>query len=353
MSALHRALRLRIDSPYPGESISSVVERAAQFYGMPVPALMNQIMADEVWSSRSRRDLDMNPPRALERRLSECIPGWRVSSSDHAVFMKWTLAQRSRHAYCARCFEEDLAAGRTPYFRYDWIAAMTTFCWVHQAPIFDWEAVDCSGRRRLPKSWIYRLDHGRCEMPGFMRRHIALLEWLKSDAGSVVIAGDISLAGAMQSLWQLQCLIEKPSAAPMPERGPFQNDLDKFRHAAGLIVRFATRHEDRHREPPLACSARPEGLNAWFGPLPNCAQRREWKFSDQGIRQTGGVAWRRSYLLFTARTLAGCDRFRSLLDSLSSAPAWRDWWMNSLRPTLGPEQQDTIDWHMRVTLRDL
>jgi hypothetical protein len=353
VSSLHRALRLRIDSPYPGESMSSVIERAAQFYAMPAPTLLNQIMADETWSSRARRDLDLNPPRALERRLSECISDWRAPLADHVGFMKWTLAQRSRHAYCPLCFVKDLGEGRTPYFRYDWIPAMTTFCWEHQTPLFDWEAVDCAGRRRLPKGWIYRLDDREREFPEFMRWHLALLEQMKSDADDVAGAGDISLDAALQALWQLQCLTEKPSAAPMPDEAPFQTDLGMFRCMAGLIVQFASRHEDRHREPPIACSAKPEGMADWFGAIPDTVRRREWKFSDEGIRQTGGIPWRRSYLLFTARTLAGCDRFRGLFGSTVPAPPWRGWWMNSIRPRLGPEQQDTIDWHMRVTLREL
>jgi hypothetical protein len=219
--------------------------------------------------------------------------------------------------------------------------------------MFDWEAIDCGGRRRLPKNWVYKLDDKEREFPTFMRKHLAVLQQLRTGDASTAGACDMNLDAAMQALWQLQCLTEKPSAAPMPEEAHFRTDLGMFRWMSGLIVRFASRYEDRHREPPIACSAKPQGMTDWFGAIPESARRREWKFSDEGIRQTGGIAWRRSYLLFTARTLAGCDRFRGFFGSAVPTQPWREWWVNSVRPGLGPEQQDTIDWHMRITLLEL
>ncbi|TWI05721.1 hypothetical protein IP93_03010 [Lysobacter ruishenii] len=44
------ALRLRVDPPYPGESMSSFLGRTAQFYAMPVPTLLTDLMQGEAWS---------------------------------------------------------------------------------------------------------------------------------------------------------------------------------------------------------------------------------------------------------------------------------------------------------------
>jgi hypothetical protein len=139
----------------------------------------------------------------------------------------------------------------------------------------------------------------------------------------------------------------------MREEGPFQSDPEMFRHMSSLVVRFASRYEDRHREPPIACSAKPEGMADWFGAIPETACRREWKFSDEGIRQTGGIAWRRSYLTVHRPDFGRLRAVSGFVWGAVPEQPWRDWWMNDIRPKLGPEQQDTIDWHMRASLREL
>src|SRR3546814_13343948 len=90
--------------------------------------------------------------------------------------MAWALAQRQRRAYCPTCFQEDLAAGRTPYFRNDWIPVLVTACWRHGTPLFDWEMVYSKGWRRWPKSWLYKTDNAAGDIPGFMHYHLGRSE---------------------------------------------------------------------------------------------------------------------------------------------------------------------------------
>ena len=132
------SLCLRIDSPYPGESMSSFLSRTAQFYAMPTPSLLKELLQGRNWSKEERRDLDLAPSPLLLQRLSETVRDWQPLTEEHQGFMRWTLAQRQRRAYCPTCFLEDLDAGRTPYFRTDWIPALVTCCWKHGTPLFDW-----------------------------------------------------------------------------------------------------------------------------------------------------------------------------------------------------------------------
>src|SRR3546814_7977608 len=79
------ALRLRIDSPYPGESMSSFLSRAAQFYAMPAPSLLKELLHGRNWSALERRDVDLAPSPALEQRLSAVVSDWRspARSEEH------------------------------------------------------------------------------------------------------------------------------------------------------------------------------------------------------------------------------------------------------------------------------
>src|SRR3546814_270976 len=88
---------------------------------MPAPSLLKELLHGRNWSALERRDVDLAPSPALEQRLSEVVSDWRSPAEKHRGFMAWALAQRQRRAYCPTCFQEDLAAGRTPYFRNDWI----------------------------------------------------------------------------------------------------------------------------------------------------------------------------------------------------------------------------------------
>lgn len=62
----YRALKLRVDPPYPGESMSSFLGRTAQFYAMSVPTLLADLMQGETWSCHGRRDVDLAPPTVLD-----------------------------------------------------------------------------------------------------------------------------------------------------------------------------------------------------------------------------------------------------------------------------------------------
>jgi len=351
------ALRLRIDAPYPGESLSSFVGRAAQFYGMPVPSLLNQLMQGEKWTSGGRRDIDLNPPAALERRLAESVRDWRSPLTSHQGFHDLTLAPARRHSYCPTCFEEDLGKGRTPYFRNDWMAIFVSTCWQHGTPLFSWEATDSAGRRRLPKTWLYNLDVCKQDKaiagaPLFFQRHREQLQQL-CHSGSSEIDTDLNLTDALGYLAGLQYAVEKPSE-DMLQRYPLgQDPRGLVRDLAHNVMRDAARDLRGLEEKPIASTACPREATDWFDPAPLRAAKRAWEYTSDGLRQTKTLGWRRTYLLFAARTLAGSQRFGPLISARHRALPWRTWWDRDLMPLLGPRQRETLTWMAQACGRHL
>ena len=340
---LHSAFRLRIDPPYLGESMSSFIGRAAQFYAMPASLLLRQLMQGSKWEAGVRTDIDLNPPTVLEQRLAESVQGWRSPLAQHGGFWGLTLAPSCRKAYCPECFAEDLAEDRIPYFRTDWIPIFVTACWKHGTPLFDWETTDRSGMRRLPKDWLYRLSDARTGSPAFFLEHREKLVWLKEQSESC--AGvEISVCTALGLLRRLQAAVEKKSDVSMPACRRL-DALADVRHLTRELVAHAARYLVGRSEPPLAVTARDQRHGAWFTGMPAGTSRRHWKFSEYGLRQTPSLGWRRTYLLFAARTLAGSECFGHLLElDGATSPGWSLWWQQDLLPQLGPQQRETLSW---------
>lgn len=234
----------------------------------------------------------------------------------------------------------------------DWIPALVTSCWVHETPLMDWPDCESAGRRRLPKAWLYKTYDKDQALPAFMRPQLETIRQLKRNDAALAEEG-ASLPVVLSWLRRAQVVGEKRFDTPIPEYAQVRTIEKDLRSDLRLLIEFASRHQDRHREPPLADSARPDQWPAWFGPLPDSAQRREWKFSDNGIRQDGCVRWRRSYLFFAVRTLAGTERYGAFIAGTpSNVSGWMEWW-DELKGRLGPEQKDALDWHRKVSMRDL
>lgn len=70
--------------------------------------------------------------------------------------------------------------GAWSHFRNDWIPALTTFCSIHETPLFDWKSGESTKSRRLPLDWIYKLADSERAIPDFMHAHLTLLEGLRS-----------------------------------------------------------------------------------------------------------------------------------------------------------------------------
>lgn len=348
-----RMLRLRVPPPYEGESMSSFIGRASQFYAMPPAALLKELMDGVSWPAGWRRDLDLGIPAKLEERLAESVTDWRSPLVKHGGFCHWILAGASRTAYCPQCFKEDLEQGRIPFFRNDWIAVCVTSCWAHRTPLFQWCAIPARGVRRLPKEWIYQIDDPMAYAPDFFVRHLDLLDQLQQQPVLFDESGGMNITGAHFLLDRLQRLVEKPSDSPMPVYNRLQTEKDELIWFFTSLVSIGALHLDSDKEDPIASPLRPD-FPGWFEGVPGDHRRRALEFSDGGIRQSLQLSWRRSYLMFAIRSLACQTRFAKYLLPEGWQGSWgRNWWDDWVRPKLGPEQLANLDWNLRGSLKTL
>lgn len=325
-------LRLRVDPPYDGESISSFVGRAAQSYSTPMRVLIDEITRG-LPASALRIDLDRNPSNALLEGLSEAIGGNDFKLDDLRGFNHWVLAPAERNAYCPLCFKEDLAADRIPYFRNDWMAALTTSCWHHGTPLFNWTAISPTYGRRFPKEWVLERRRDERAFPTFFSNDIDRLNRLDEGGKQVVEGSPFSVSQALAAMSQLQCAFEKRSASPMM---PIIADADRMA-SRDLLVSLTLFAIDRPSElgrkiGPMAGILRPRDPVAWFGDMPIKLSPREFGFREYAVRRFGDVAWRRTYLWLVARTLAGHPRFSAnAFKAIGAWERWEDWWDRDVR----------------------
>jgi len=283
--------------------MSSFLGRAAQYYAMHPRVLLSTLMDGSKWTGAGRPDVDLRPPEVLQDRLASAVRGWRSPLEGWSGFVSWVLAPSERRAYCPACFQEDLAIGRTPYFRLDWAPVLVTACWTHNTPLFSWEAVDSTGARTLPKEWIYRLDNCGSVVPEFMRRHLEALKTLSSARDSAEDA-----RSALKVIRGVQALVEKSSDTAMNGIGYRRSPMDCFRWDFSVVVEQSARFRAGSRSAPLADIARPRNWSEWFGPIPLTARRRTEAFAAFGLRQTGCVRWRRTLKFFAIQVLRAASR---------------------------------------------
>lgn len=206
------AMRLRIAPPFPGETMSSFLGRASQFYAMPPKELIGQLLGSEKAFGKGISDLDLNPSLQLEQALAESVEGWRSPLSDFHGLYGPIVVHRGRHAYCPRCFKDDLEAGRVPYFRMDWGGFFVSTCWIHGSLLLPWHATSGQGLRRLPKAWLYGMKGARDDVPDFFEAHLKLLE--NFERGASQIYGGVDPRMVIERLARLQSAVEKRSTEP-------------------------------------------------------------------------------------------------------------------------------------------
>ncbi|MBB6188016.1 TniQ family protein [Rhodanobacter sp. MP7CTX1] len=161
-----RRLKLVPQVLMPGESISSLVDRQAQLWGVLRKELVYQ--AAFISGLVALKDLDVckeggfldiyAQKTGIDRRLLE-IHRAQVSSP--------LVSQRLRYPYCPMCFHEDASAGHIPYFRLDWARIFLTHCQRHGCPLFRWSRVSSDGTRKLPHGWFIGEGPDQRSLPQF------------------------------------------------------------------------------------------------------------------------------------------------------------------------------------------
>lgn len=290
-------LRLNVDPPYPGESLTSFIGRAAGFYQTSPPALLHEL-GQRLTGYAYRLDLDMHPDHALLDRLSRAVPNWVSPVEGHQGFRHWLLGAKGRTSYCVRCFEEDLAEGRTPYFRTDWIPVLVTSCWKHRVPLRNWTMLDSARYRILPASWLYRkpVREGESDVPAFFFEDQRKLDKLPSQ-GSV-------LQAALERMDALQRAVEKQVCDPTPnddENDLFDQELQVY--AEELIfstMKFWGKFQLKGQRPV----PRDPEISTWFDPYIDFPEKVNGMSKVHALRRASDLTWRRGYFWFVAGAFA-------------------------------------------------
>lgn len=150
---LSERVQLAPQNLMPGESISSLVDRQAQQWGITRSDLVYQVA--NLHGTLANKDLDVSKYDTFLSIYSEKTGiGREVLEAHRAQRSQVLLRPTRRYAYCPICFEEDLLAGHIPYFRLDWARIFLTHCRKHRCPLFDWPRVAADGTRLLPSAWF-------------------------------------------------------------------------------------------------------------------------------------------------------------------------------------------------------
>jgi hypothetical protein len=140
--------------PYPSETLSSWMSRAASVYGLSLTELLAEC-CDWNWSTCEFMDVHLNAMNcfALECLLGcraeeilactvsgtspDLLPLWisHVSPSWNDSERKTVLNAGFRPAVCGYCLAEDLDTGRSQHVRLSWYCSVTTMCPSHRTPL--------------------------------------------------------------------------------------------------------------------------------------------------------------------------------------------------------------------------
>jgi len=180
-------LRWRIDPPYPGESLSSCIDRAGGLWNLSRQDLIHEIAGihlgefgdpDGVPAPVTRRTVAYALGISVLRLRPLLVAPERLSV---------LVAPLVRHAYCPLCFEEDLLEGKVPSFRLDWGRLWLTHCRTHFTPLFDWEATGQLGSRQIPHTFFMHRPV-RYARRTWLNSHIrkahqyARVDWMRDEA---------------------------------------------------------------------------------------------------------------------------------------------------------------------------
>ena len=121
-------IRWWVTPPRPGETLTSMAQRAATLYHVSPETLWQQLGAG---STTPMGPLDAPSTQGL-RRLGQAIglpPKALVPA--RLADVPWRLAPQARLAVCPHCADEEAAAGAPPIYRADWTRVLTPVCHRH------------------------------------------------------------------------------------------------------------------------------------------------------------------------------------------------------------------------------
>lgn len=192
------ATRWFVAAPGPDETLSSVVGRAAAFYGGTVELLWVALHGAHVSTSGTP---DHPSPEALQR-MAHALGVAPLSLRDHRLdeSPRW-LTEPARRAYCPACWLEDMDAGRPLGYRRAWARVLGTHCVRHDRPLLCSHAP--SGK---DASWMEELVLQRAAMGDAASAYPdgetgKLLRWI--DQLGTELDGALFAGASWPSVWRL------------------------------------------------------------------------------------------------------------------------------------------------------
>lgn len=131
MRAARRVSAAPYPRPYPDETLSSWIERIAIFYGGELHAWGGNLLVQVGHLfTPEHQDLDRseNIRRLLQRMSGIALDELPSVLPDSTPL---TLSRWHRVAFCPRCWDDDIAAGRQPFIRRQWTLWHQVWCPQH------------------------------------------------------------------------------------------------------------------------------------------------------------------------------------------------------------------------------
>jgi hypothetical protein len=287
------SIRLWIEPPFPDETTSSVLDRAAGLYEMDRERLISLLLPGERRWGHTR---DWDYPLDHHRRAFAAAIG-TSDPQDFGVGL-WKsdsfLAPLARAVYCPRCFLTDLAIGRPPHFRWQWAIAFATACHRHRTPLMNWRWMR-RFQRRLPREWMAR--------PGL--QHVGAYEWLIDDLNMIDLCErDSGSQSPLADVLRLQDRLIDFTGGPAAN----WERKDVFaRWQVSDALRDATIRADKVSEPNASLQRPTFAVPGLFLAMPESDWPRLPRNAMMGFRRQRVVGWRRSVCHYLARTLAKPD----------------------------------------------
>jgi hypothetical protein len=143
-----RLIRVSISGPAPGETLSSLLDRAASFWGMD-----RSEMTAALTHGKGGGDPDAPSPAALHAlAMATGFPPHELD--EHTTRnVHGLLHWEQRIAYCPRCWAEDVRRGGVPYFRQTWAYCAELACDFHGCLLYAWGKDMHGCRCPLPVPW--------------------------------------------------------------------------------------------------------------------------------------------------------------------------------------------------------
>jgi len=141
-------IRAAVGAPASDETLSSVVDRIAGFWEVDRSSILTSTVVDG-------KDEDLDAPSAGTLAVLASITGFAEPTFD-AIALEDSidlLLTQHRFGYCPRCWEDDRAQGREPYFRQSWAFISALSCMHHGTLLYAW-ITNSRGQRRPAPSLV-------------------------------------------------------------------------------------------------------------------------------------------------------------------------------------------------------